>query len=55
MGLDWRVGKAFFVISRAAGLSAHYMEQVSRERPFKAARYDEIEYNGPSPRDLPPA
>lgn len=53
MGLDWRVGKAFFLISRAAGLSAHYLEQVTKERPFKAAQYDEIIYDGPLPRDLP--
>ncbi|MCJ7624635.1 MAG: citryl-CoA lyase [Anaerolineaceae bacterium] len=53
MGMDWRVGKAFFVISRSAGLAAHYLEQVSRERPFKAAKYNEIIYDGPPPRDLP--
>jgi citrate synthase len=52
MGLDWRVGKAFFLLSRAAGLSAHYLEQVTRERPFKAPHYDEIVYDGPPPRDL---
>lgn len=53
MELDWRVGKAFFVISRSAGLSAHYLEQVTRERPFKAASYTEIDYDGPAPRRLP--
>lgn len=53
MGLGWRGGQAFFLISRAAGLSAHYLEQVTREPPFKAARHDEIIYDGPSPRDLP--
>jgi citrate synthase len=53
MDLDWRVGKAFFLISRATGLSAHYLEQVTRERPFKAAGHDEIVYDGPPARDLP--
>lgn len=53
MKLDWRVGKAFFLISRAAGLSAHYIEQITLERPFKAAQYSEILYNGPPKRDLP--
>ncbi len=53
MDLDWRVGKAFFVLSRAAGLSAHYLEQVTRERPFKAASHDEIVYDGPPARELP--
>ena len=53
MGLDWRVGKALFLISRAAGLSGHHLEQVMREPPFKAPRQDEISYDGPPPRDLP--
>ena len=55
MGLDWRVGKALFLISRAAGLSAHYLEQVTRERPFKAASHDQIIYDGPATRKLPDA
>ena len=54
MGMDWRLGKAFFLISRAAGLSAHYLhEQVTREPPFKAASPDEVVYDGPPPRPLP--
>ena len=53
MGMDWRLGKAFFLISRAAGLSAHYLEQVTREPPFKAASLDEVVYDGPPPRPLP--
>lgn len=53
MQLDWRAGKALFLISRAAGLSAHYLEQVTREKPFKAAEFDEILYDGPAPRELP--
>jgi citrate synthase len=52
MGLDWRVGKALFLISRAAGLSAHYLEQVTQEPPFKVAHPSEIAYDGPLPRDL---
>lgn len=53
MELDWRVGKAFFLIARSAGLSAHYLEQITRERPFKAADLNEIEYDGPGARELP--
>ena len=52
MGMDWRLGKAFFLISRAAGLSAHYLEQVTREPPFKSASHDEIVYDGPPARPL---
>ena len=53
MEFDWRVGKAFFLISRSVGLSAHYLEQVTREKPFKAANHAEIEYDGPAARELP--
>jgi len=55
MKLDWRAGKALFLISRAAGLSAHYLEQVTREKPFKAAEFDEIIYDGPEAREVPAA
>ena len=53
MGLDWRAGKALFLLSRAAGLSAHYLEQVTKEPPFKAAGFGEIDYDGPPSRALP--
>jgi citrate synthase len=53
MGLDWRAGKAFFLISRSLGLSAHYLEQITREPPFKAADPSEIVYEGPEARELP--
>jgi citrate synthase len=53
MEFDWHVGKAFFLISRSVGLSAHYLEQITREAPFKAADYEEIVYDGPGARQLP--
>ena len=53
MGLDWRLGKALFLVSRAAGLSAHYFEQITTEKPFKAVPHGEIEYQGPPSRGLP--
>lgn len=53
MGLDWRLGKGFYVIARAAGLVAHAHEQMTREKPFRAIPLNEIEYVGPPPRDLP--
>lgn len=46
IGLDRRIGKAFFLISPAAKFATHHMKQVTRERAFKAARYDEIVYDG---------
>jgi len=53
MKIDPRLGKAFFIIARAPGYAAHAHEQITRERPFKAAAYDEITYTGPSRRDVP--
>ena len=53
LGISWRYGKAFFVISRAVGLSAHYVEEVTRERPFRAISLDDVTYDGPPERDLP--
>ncbi|MEO6848415.1 MAG: citryl-CoA lyase [Chthoniobacterales bacterium] len=54
MGIDPRLGKAFFIIARAPGFAAHAHEQVTKERPFKAAPHEEITYTGPSRRDVPP-
>lgn len=53
MGLDYRVGKGIYVIARAAGLVAHAHEQMTRERPFREVPWEEIEYTGPAPRNLP--
>jgi citrate synthase len=53
MKIDPRLGKAFFIIARAPGYAAHAHEQVTKERPFKAASHEEITYTGPSRRDVP--
>ena len=53
MGFDWRAGKAFFLISRSVGLSTRYLEQITREPPFKAADHAEVVYDGPEARELP--
>jgi citrate synthase len=55
MGFDWRIGKGFFIVSRAPGLVAHAYEQMYHERPYKAARWDEVVYTGPSERKAPSA
>ncbi len=52
MGLDPRLGTAFFIISRLPGLVAHYHEETTRERPFRRVGYHEIEYDGPPARSL---
>lgn len=53
MGIDWRYGKAFFLISRTVGLAAHHVEEITRERPFRALDLDAARYDGPDERSLP--
>lgn len=53
LGIDARLGKAFFITARSAGYAAHAHEQVTQERPFKAAEHTEITYTGPARRDVP--
>jgi citryl-CoA lyase len=53
MGFDWRLGKAFFIVSRTPGLIAHAYEQMYDEKPYKAASWDEIVYTG-LPERKPP-
>lgn len=55
IGIDWRYGKAFFLIARTVGLAAHHVEEITRERPFRALNPDEAAYDGPEERDLPPS
>lgn len=52
LGLDPALGKAFFIIGRAPGYVAHAHEQVTAERPFKAAHHSEVTYTGPDRRDI---
>ena len=52
MGLDPKLGSAFFIISRLPGLVAHAYEEATRERPFRRVDYREIEYDGPPKRSL---
>jgi len=54
MGIDPRLGKAFFIIGRAAGFVAHAHEQATAEKPFKAASPEDITYTGPARRNLEP-
>ena len=53
LGIDPRLGRTFFIVSRAPGFAAHAHEQVTQERPFKAADHKEITYTGPAKRDVP--
>ena len=52
MGIDPALGKAIFIIGRAPGYAAHAHEQMTREKPFKAASHGEITYTGPARRNV---
>lgn len=53
LGFDWRHGRAFIFVPRAAGLAAHAVEEATRERGWrKIADPDDIEYDGPASRDI---
>lgn len=52
MGFDWRLGKAFFLLGRVAGLTAHVYEEITRERPMRRIATVDAEYDGPWERDL---
>ncbi len=49
---DFRIGKAFFLLSRAAGLVAHVYEEMTREHPMRKICTTETEYDGPWERKL---
>ena len=53
LGLDWRLGKAFYVIARPPGLVAHVYEEQTRERPYRDVGWKNVEYDGPEDRPLP--
>ncbi len=52
MGFDWRLGKAFFVIGRCAGLTAQVYEEISREKPMRRMWSADVEYDGPEEKKV---
>jgi citrate synthase len=52
MGFDWKLGKAFFIISRVPGLVAHAYEEMTRERPVRKLGPMPYEYDGPGDREI---
>lgn len=52
LNINPALGKAFFIIGRTPGYVAHAHEQVTCEKPFKAADYQNITYTGPPRRDV---
>lgn len=53
MNFDWRLGKAFFLIGRVAGLTAQVYEEQTREKPMRQMVTMDSEYDGPQERIIP--
>ena len=53
MGFDWRLGKAFFLLGRVAGLTAHVYEEQTQEKPMREMFTIDYDYIGPEEHDLP--
>ena len=53
MSFDWRLGKAFFLLGRVAGLTAQVYEEQTEFKPMRKMFNVECEYDGPEERDLP--
>jgi len=52
MGFDWRLGKAFFLLGRVAGLTAHVYEEQTQEKPMRKMFSIECNYEGFEEKDL---
>lgn len=52
MGFDARAGNGIFVIARVPGLVAHVIEEITNDEGIRRIQPEEIEYTGPSERDL---
>jgi len=53
MGFDWRLGKAFFLLGRVAGLTAHVYEEQTQEKPMREMFMIDYDYIGPEEQNLP--
>jgi len=53
MGIDWRYGKAVFILGRVAGMAAHVHEEMLTGKPFKFIAPVQAEYVGPAERPVP--
>ncbi len=53
MGIDWRLGKAFFIMSRVVGLIAHVYEEMRKPAMDEIRRMArQLPYEGPAERPL---
>jgi citryl-CoA lyase len=51
MDFNPKVGKGIFIIARTPGIVAHVVEEAIREKPVRRLTDEEIEYDGPKPRE----
>jgi len=52
MGFDWRLGKAFFLLGRVAGLTAHVYEEQTMFKPMRKMFEADVDYDGPSEKNI---
>jgi len=52
LDFDWRLGKAFFLLGRAAGLIAHVYEEMTTQKPLRRMCEQDVEYEGQWERSL---
>lgn len=53
LNIPWQFAKGIFLIGRAAGLTAHAVEQAEHGKPFGFSAPITEDYQGPTPRPLP--
>jgi citrate synthase len=53
MDFDYRLGKAFFLIGRVAGLTAHVYEEQTMFKPMRKMFTADVNYDGEKEKDLP--
>ncbi len=52
MDFDYRLGKAFFLIGRVAGLTAHVYEEQTMFKPMRKMFTADVEYDGEKEKEL---
>ena len=53
MNFDWRLGKAFFLLGRVAGLTAQVYEEQTTQKPMRQIFTTDCTYNGHPEHPLP--
>lgn len=47
------ISNVFFILPRVAGMTAHYYEEITREKPMRSIIPAEADYDGPEDREFP--